>query len=67
MNKNTQFFATKNPVKAKKLHEALTFSKSLSTKLLKAECFIEIAKGLNVLRVVANFKASKLLVNLGCL
>ena len=34
----------------------LIFPKSLSTKLLKVECFIEIAKGLKILRVVANFK-----------
>ena len=45
---------------AKKLQKTkpLIFLKSLSTRLPKSEWFIEIAKGLKTLRVVANFNKS---------
>ena len=49
-----------NVIQAKKLQKTkpLIFPKSLSTRLLKAESFIEIANGIKILRVVANFKKS---------
>ena len=56
----TVFFATENLIQAKKRPETkpLIFPKCLSTRLLKAECFIQIAKGLKILKVVENFKKS---------
>ena len=56
----TVFFATENLIQAKKLPEKkpLIFPKCLSTRLLKTECFIQIAKGLKTLKVVENFKKS---------
>ena len=57
-NKNTQCLFNENPNLAKKkLQKAKPwiFPKSLSTRLRKAERYIEILK---VLRVMANFKKS---------
>ena len=54
------FSLMENVIQAKKLQKTkpLIFPKSLSTRLLKAECFIEIVNGIKILRVVANFKKS---------
>ena len=60
MKKNTQFLCNEKPNLGKILQKTKTsiFPKSVSTRLLKAECFIEIAKGLEISRVVADFKRS---------
>ena len=60
LNKNAQFLCNAKRNLGKKATEdkTLIFLRSLCTRLLKAERFIEIAKRYKILRVLANFKTS---------
>ena len=60
LNKNTQFFCNEKSNLGKKATEDKTtnFSESLSTRPLKVECFIEIARWIKTLRVINDFKKS---------